>query len=213
VTERARILVAEHNAPLRAGVRDALERGGFEVCAEAATAEEAVAAALRHRPDICLLDASVPGSAIDAARAITQKLPATYVVLLVGSRDNGDPFSALRAGVVGYVPKEIESARLREALERVVAGEVVLPGWVVARLVDEFREQTEKHQLSAAVGRPATLTDREWEVLLMLRDGLSTAEIANRLYVAPVTVRTHVASILRKLRVPDRAAAVDFVAR
>jgi DNA-binding NarL/FixJ family response regulator len=209
----ARVLIADKDAPTRAGVRIALEAGGFEICAEAATASEAVSGALRDRPDICLLEVSMPGNGIDAARTITDKLPATAVVMLTGSGDDDDLFAALRAGARGYLSKEIDPHRLFQALEGVLEGEAALSPRLVARLVQEFRAEGGRRKDTLPVGRPATLTDREWEVLRLLKDGLSTAEIAERLFVAPVTVRTHIRAIVRKLRVADRAAAVRLLER
>jgi DNA-binding NarL/FixJ family response regulator len=209
----ARVLIADKDAPTRAGVRVALEAGGFEVCCEAATASEAVSGALRDRPDICLLDVSMPGNGIDAARAIADKLPATAVLMLTGSGDDDALFAALRAGARGYLTKEIRPERLLDALEGVLDGEAALPGRLVARLVEEFRAQDERRNGVLPLARRAMLTDRECEVMRLLKEGLSTAEVAERLFVAPVTVRTHIAATVRKLRVADRAAAVRLLER
>lgn len=207
-----RVLVADDHAPTRSGVRRVLEDDGFEVCAEVATGAAAVEAALRERPDVCLLDVRMPeGGGVAAAAAIARRLPDTRLVMLTVSRDDADLFDALRAGALGYLLKDIARSRLPAALRSVLAGEAQLPASLVARVLDEFRER-QGHRRALLRERPAVqLRRREWEVLELLRDGLTTAEIAQRLFVAEVTVRSHISAILRKLRVPDRAAAVRLL--
>lgn len=207
-----RVLVADDHPPTRAGVRRVLEDDGFEVCAEEATGDGAVAAALRERPDVCLLDVRMPGGGgVAAASEIARRLPDTSIVMLTVSRDDADLFDALRAGALGYLLKDIERSRLPEALKGVLAGDAQLPATLVTRVLEEFRER-QSHRRALLRERPAVqLRRREWEVLELLRDGLTTAEIAQRLFVAEVTVRSHVSAILRKLRVPDRAAAIQLL--
>ncbi len=201
-----RVVVADDHAPTRLGVRLTLEEAGMQVCAEAATASDAVEASLRERPDVALLDVHMPGNGLTAASRIAAALPDTAVVMLTVSRDDNDLFEALRAGARGYLLKDLDPARLPLALQGVLDGEAALPRALVARLIEEFRE---RDQVGARPHGPlATLTNREWEVLDLMRHGLSTGEIAERLFVTPVTVRTHVSAILRKLHVADREAAI-----
>ena len=204
------VLVADDHPPTRAGVRLALERGGFAVCAEVGDAGGAVEAALRERPDICLLDIHMPGGGIAAAAEISRRLPDAVIVMLTVSREDADLFDALRAGAAGYLLKDIDPARLPVALEGVLAGEAALPRGLVTRLVQEFRTRSKSKRLLAGFAG-AKLTDREWDVLELMREGQSTAEIAARLAIAPVTVRRHISEILRKLRVTDREAAVRLL--
>ena len=205
-----KVLIADDHPPTRAGVRLSLEEGGFTVCAEAATAPAAVDAARRERPDVALLDVHMPGSGIAAAREISSSLPDTAVVMLTVSRDDSDLFDALRAGASGYLLKDTDPERLPLALRGVLEGEAALPRGLVARLIDEFRDRDVPSPRRAGP-ELARLTSREWSVLDMMRDGLSTAEMAERMFVAPVTVRTHVSAILKKLRVPDRESAVRLL--
>lgn len=209
-TQPWRVLLADDHPPTRAGVRYTLEAAGMVVCAEAADADGAVDAALRERPDVCLLDIHMPGSGINAARAITRELPDTRVVMLTVSRDDEDLFEALRAGASGYLLKDMDPDRVPNALEGVLAGEAALPRTLLLRVMDEFRGRG-KRKLRLPGRRDADLTDREWEVLHLLRDGLSTQDIAARLYVSAATVRSHVASILKKLRVSDRQSAIRLL--
>ena len=203
---RLTVLVADDHAPTRAGVRDALGDDGFTVVAEAAGADAAVELALRERPDVCLLDVHMPGGGIAAAARITENLPESAVVMLTVSRDDEDLFAALRAGAAGYLLKDMDPARLAPALRGVVAGEAAVPRTLVARVVEEFRSSERRPSLPLVRSRGARLTAREWEVLELLRERLTTGEIAHRLGLSAVTVRRHVSSILAKLRVPDRRA-------
>jgi DNA-binding NarL/FixJ family response regulator len=200
------VVIADDHPPTRAGVRMSLEESGFTVCAEVATAAAAVEACLLHHPDVALLDVHMPGSGIAAARRISGGSPDTAVVMLTVSRDDADLFEALRAGARGYLLKDIDPDRLGPALEGVLAGEAALPRNLVTRLMDEFRERDDRSPRPQ--GPLAKLTSREWDTLDLMRQGLTTAQIAERLFVSPVTVRTHVSAILRKLQVADREAAV-----
>lgn len=203
--------MADDHPPLRASVRRALEEHGFEVCAEVATAADSVAAAERERPDLCLLDVHMPGNGVAAAAQIAARLPETAIVMLTVSDCDDDLFAALRAGVHGYLLKDMDPARLALALEGVLAGEAALPRALVARVLEEFRAGRRRRRLLLPGGRGSTLTAREWETLELLAEGLTTAETAERLLVAPVTVRRHAASIVKKLHVPDRRSLLRLL--
>jgi DNA-binding NarL/FixJ family response regulator len=189
----------------------ALEEGGFTICAEASDAAGAVQAAVRTRPDICLLDIHMPGSGIKAAAEITSKMPEVVVVMLTFSGAEGDLFDALRAGASGYLMKDIDPERLPHVLESVLRGEAALARTLVARLIEEFRGRDRHRRVPLLKERGEKLTSREWEVLELMQQGQSTAEIAERLFVSKVTVRGHMASILRKLRVPDRESLLRLL--
>jgi DNA-binding NarL/FixJ family response regulator len=208
-----RVLVADDHPPTRAGVRAVLEQDGFVICAEASSAHEAVEEALREAPDICLLDIHMPGSGIAAAAAITEALPDVAVVMLTVSDDDADLFDALQAGAAGYLLKNTNPARLPSALRGLMNGEAVLPRPLVAKLIAEFRDRSARRRLPIFGPRGVTLTSREWQVFELLREGVSTKEIAARLFISQATVRTHVAAILRKLRAPTREAAVKLLKR
>ena len=126
------------------------------------------------------------------------------------SRDDADLFDALRAGASGYLLKDLGDDQIAPVLRKVLAGEASLPGTLVARLVEEFRDR-EHRRIAIAPDQAARLTGREWDVLELMREGLSTNDIASRLFVSPTTVRTHVSAVLRKLQVPDREAAVRLL--
>jgi len=151
----------------------------------------------------------MPGSGIAAASRIMAALPETAVVMLTVSRQDEDLFDALRAGASGYLLKGMDEAALGDALHRVLKGEAPLPGSLVARLVEEFRDR-EHRRVAVPQGAAARLTGREWDVLELMLTGTSTADISERLFISPTTVRSHVSTILKKLGVPDREAAVKL---
>lgn len=201
-----RVVMADDHAPIRARIRTALESGGCLVCGEGATAQEAVELAVEHRPDVVLLDIHMPGSGIQAARQISNVLPEAAIVMLTQSRDDDDLFDALRAGASGYLLKDIDPDRLPDALRGVLAGEPAMPPALVSRVLEEFRAPGRRR---FARGSPAAarLSSREWEVMQLLSEGQSTEDVANRLFLSRTTVRVHVSSVLRKLRVKDRESA------
>jgi DNA-binding NarL/FixJ family response regulator len=200
-----RVLIADDHVPTREDVRAALEDDPeFEVCAEAADAPGAVAGALREQPEVCLLDVHMPGRGVAAAWEIHARLPRTKVVMLTISRADVDLFAALRAGALGYLLKDMDPRSLPRALHSVLAGEVAIPRELVSQVVEGFRDPAARRRQAFAEGSAQQLTSREWQVLELLRQDLSTAQIARRLVLSPVTVRTHVNAILRKLQLRDR---------
>jgi DNA-binding NarL/FixJ family response regulator len=206
----ARVLLADDHPAVRDGVRGAIEGRGFVVCAEAADASEAVAAALRDRPDLCLLDINMPGSGIRAATEISVAMPETTVVMLTVSRDDDDLFAALQAGASGYLLKDVDPGRLADALRAVMSGEAVLPRSLLTRIAD-FHSRRGRRQLPLLQRRGVELSAREWDVLDRLREGLATDDVARDLGISPVTVRRHVSSIVTKLRVPSRDEALRLL--
>ena len=203
-----RVLVADDHPPTRAAVAEALEQQGCEVVAAVGTAEDAVAAARELLPDVCLLDINMPGHGIAATAEITRTVPSSAVVMLTASRDDEDLFAALRAGASGYLLKDMDPTRLGSALRGVLAGEAVLPRWLVQKVVEEFRSTPRRRIALPGRSKVVQLTEREAEILDALAQGRSTEEIAQSLFLAQVTVRSHVSAILRKLHVRDRQSAI-----
>ena len=200
-----RVVIADDHVPTREDIRLALEEDGrFEVCGEAGDAAGAVEAAVGERPDVCLLDINMPGGGVAAAWEISARLRKTKVVMLTVSAEDRDLFSALKAGAAGYLLKDLDPAELPRALARVVGGEAAVAPRLVGRVITEFRDRSARRRKTAAEGPEAQLTSREWQILDLLRHGLSTSEIARRLVVSPVTVRTHVNSMMKKLKVGSR---------
>jgi DNA-binding NarL/FixJ family response regulator len=201
-------VLADDHAATRLGVRLALEEGGFHVVAEAVDARGAVEAALEHRPDLCLLDIYMPGKGIAAAAELAQTLPGMPVVMLTVSDTDEDLFEALRAGARGYLLKDTDPQRLPHALSAVLDGEAPLPRVLTARLIREFQRRGRERHILDAAGCPVTLSERESEVLELLRTELTTKQVAYRLGISPITVRRHVSDVLKKLNVADRRAAL-----
>jgi DNA-binding NarL/FixJ family response regulator len=212
VSATIRVLLADDHVPTRDDVRRALEADPrFAVCAEAGDAPLAIEGAVRESPDVCVLDVRMPGGGVAAAWEISSRLPETKIVMLTVSSDDGDLFASLRAGASGYLLKDMDPAELPRALVDVLNGEAALPPTLVARVIGEFRDRGPRRRAVLASGRYESLTSREWQVLDLLRQGHSTAAIARRLVLSPVTVRTHVSNILRKVRAPSREALLrDF---
>ena len=208
-TRELRVLVADDHAPTRDDVRRALTEGGMSVCAEAAHAAHAVQQALETRPDICLLDIRMPGGGVAAAWEIAARLPTTKIVMLTVSDDDANLFSALRAGAVGYLVKDLDLRSLPRALQDVADGKAAMPRALVARLVKQFHA-TDPRFRTTEVGTELgpRLTSREWGVLAALADGLSTREIARRLQLKPSGVRAHISALVQKLGVANRDEAV-----
>ena len=210
-----RVLIADDHAPTRDDVRRALEgEQRFEICASAADAAEAVQAAIRERPDICLLDIRMPGGGLAAAWEIAARLPQAKIVMLTVSDEESDLFAALRAGADGYLLKTMDLRRLPAALAGVCSGEAAMPRALVARVLERFQGREPRWRHPAGGRLPGErLTSREWEVLELLAQEQPTAEIARRLVLTASAVRVHIAAIVRKLHVADRAAAADLFRR
>jgi DNA-binding NarL/FixJ family response regulator len=214
-TRPPRVLIADDHAPSRDDVRRALERDGrFGVCASAADAAEAIQAAVRERPDICLLDIRMPGDGLAAAWEIAARLPQTKIIMLTVSDDDADLFAALRAGADGYLLKTMNLKRLPDAVDGVQSGEAAMPRKLVARLLEQFRGHEPRWRRPVTDEAPRErLTSREWEILELLAQGLSTNEIADELVLSASAIRVHIAAVVRKLGVLDRTAAVDLFRR
>jgi len=212
---RLRVLIADDHPPTRDDVRRAIDGDQrLDVCALAADAAEAVHAAVRARPDICLLDIRMPGSGLAAAWEIKARLPQAKIVMLTVSDEDNDLFAALRAGADGYLLKTMNLGRLPDALAGVCSGEAAIQRTLVARVLERFRGREPRWRNPADGGTAEQrLTSREWEVLELLAQGRTTAEMAKRLVLSASAVRVHIASIVRKLNVSDRFAAAELFRR
>lgn len=210
MSDPVRVLLADDHVPTRDDIRRALEADPrFVVCFEAGDAPAAIEGAVREAPDVCVLDVRMPGRGVAAAWEISARRPQTKIVMLTVSRDDSDLFASLRAGASGYLLKDMDPEQLPDALSDVLNGEAVLPPSLVARVIEEFRDRSPRRRAVLAGDGYETLTSREWQVLDLLRQGLSTAAIARKLVVSPVTVRSHINNILRKVRAPSRQALLE----
>lgn len=208
MSDKPTIVLADDHPPTREGLRVILQESGWEVLAMAADAGDAVALTLEHLPDVCLLDVNMPGSGVTACDEICRRAPRTAVVMLTVSAEASDLLDALKVGARGYLLKDIAPDRLGAALRDVLRGEAALPRSLTARLIEEFRGREQRSRFRSLRKRGAELTEKEWEVLELMREGRTTAQMAEGLSVSPVTVRTHVSAIMRKLKVGSRDEAV-----
>jgi DNA-binding NarL/FixJ family response regulator len=208
------VLIADDHAATRDDVRRVLEEDGYFTCTEARDATEAVQRAVRERPDVCLLDIRMPGSGLAAAWEINARLPQTKIVMLTVSEADADLFAALQAGAVGYLVKTMNFARLPHALRGLAQGEAPIQRTLVARIATRIRSSSPRRRQLVTCDEFATrLTSREWQVLELLSQDLSTAGIAQRLTLSRSAVRVHIAAIVRKLGVENRAAAIAMFSR
>ena len=204
------VLLVDDHEMVRRGVRAFLEtRPDITVVAEAESGEEAVRLAAEHAPDVALMDLIMPGmDGVEATRRLTARSPRTNVIMLTSYHDDEHVFPAIRAGALSYVLKEVGPEELADAVRKAAAGEAVLHPRVAARVVRELH--------GARRDEPNAfreLSDRELEVLKLIADGLSNAEIAGRLYVSEKTVKSHVSNILGKLHLADRTQAAVYAWR
>ena len=206
----ARVLIAAERRPTRARLRLALE--GDASCSEAENAEAAVAAAVRDRPDVCLISLKSGANRLRAVAEIVSRVPSAAVIVLTNRPDEEEFMAAMRGGASGYLPQSLDPERLPYVVRSALRGEPAVPRRFVARLLAELQSQTLARRTFVRVGlERVPLTVRESEVAEMLRRGASTSEIACELGIAPVTVRRHVGSIERKLGVTDRASVMRLL--
>ncbi|HEX3839284.1 MAG TPA: response regulator transcription factor [Acidimicrobiales bacterium] len=208
-----RVLLVDDQPLMRKGFRMILdEEADIVVVGEAADGREAVAAAVSCTPDVILMDIRMPGmDGIEATRRIVGQNQSQRVLVLTTFDLDEYAFGALRAGASGFLLKDVPPAELVAAIHVVASGDAVVAPRVTRRLLDEYA-----HQLPVP-GQPGSedasqvlgeLTEREREVLVAVADGLSNAEISERLFVSEATVKSHVGRILTKLGLRDRVQVV-----
>ncbi len=211
-----RVLLVDDQALLRKGFRMLLEEmADIAVVGEAADGGEAVSQCRSHRPDVVLMDVRMPGvDGIEATARIVESVPDSRVLILTTFDLDEYAFAGLRAGASGFLLKDVPPAELVAAIRTVAAGDAVVSPRVTRRLLDTFAHQLPDGDGSpdpGAAGRGLDeLTDREREVLVTVAEGLSNAEIAERLYVSEATVKSHVGRILAKLHLRDRVQAAVY---
>jgi DNA-binding NarL/FixJ family response regulator len=195
---RIRVLVADRHRAARVGERIALQAAEFDVVAECETAEAATAAARRHRPEVCLVDAGLTGGGLATTVAITSLSAATTVVMVAEAATPEDVLDALDAGAAGYLLKDVTAERLAQHVRDAAAGDLVISPPLLRPLLQRLRTR-----------EPGALTVREREVMRLLRMSLSTKQVAQRLGVAPSTVRRHASAAVRKLGATSRSDAIE----
>lgn len=207
-----RVLIADDHALFRDGLRSLLEARGIDVVGEASNGRMAVAFTRQLRPDVVLMDLTMPDlNGIEATRVISTECPDAKVVVLTASEDDTDLFDAIKSGAQGYILKNLESDQFFRLLEGVARGEPALTPALARKLLAEFAQP---HAAEQAVRTPDPLTEREQEVLQLLVEGItSNRELADRLAVSENTVKYHLRNILDKLQLQNRAQAVGYAMR
>lgn len=204
------VVIADDHQITRMGVRMALQQDGFAVVGEAGNRRGAVAEVLARRPDVCLLDVSMPGGGIRAAEEIAASGASTAIVMLTVSTRIDDVRASLAAGAVGFLAKDMRPDRLAAALIGVLKGEAAIPRALVGSLLPQMRELDKAPPAPMQVDG-GHLTSREVEILRLLRAGYSTREVGEMLSLSPVTVRRHISAGMTKLGVSDRESAIRAI--
>ena len=207
-----RILVADDHVLFRESLRLLLTRHGMSVVGEASNGREAVELTRRLRPEVVLMDLTMPElSGIEAIHQIRTDMPEIKVVVLTGSTEDEDLFEAIRCGASGYLMKDLESKRFLSLLEGVTRGEPALTPLLAKKLLDEFANP---QQASPKGQDPDALTSREMEVLEWMVEGVtSNRALAKQLGVSENTIKFHVRNILDKLHLHNRAQVVAYALR
>jgi DNA-binding NarL/FixJ family response regulator len=209
---KPRVLIGDPDVFSQRAVARVLEQDGrLEVCACAHDAAETVAAALAERPDICLIEVAMPGGGLAAAWEVTARLPETHVVVFTSREEEEELLEALEIGVSGYLLKGAVLNWLPNALMDVYRGTFAMPRRLTNRVVQHLR--TSEPRRRAIIGANSRLTSREWEVLNLIANGLSTRQVAEQLTLSSTAVRVHIAAIVRKLGVESRAEAIELFTR
>jgi two-component system nitrate/nitrite response regulator NarL len=202
-----RILLVDDHPITREALAALLEQHDFSVIGQAGDGEEAIELARKLRPQLVLLDLSMPGmGGLEALPKIRDAAPECEVVVLTASGTEENLLSAIRGGAAGYLLKSEPPERIAQFLRGVADGQAALSGEVARRLLDQVREGTGRGVPDRIA---SSLSAREVEVLLLLDEHLGTDEIAARLYISEHTVRSHVKSLMRKLGVSSRREALE----
>jgi DNA-binding NarL/FixJ family response regulator len=207
-----RAIIADDDPFARRIIKDALQAAGIIVVAEAQDGREAVELVVHYRPDVVLMDVVMPKlDGIAATRRIVKDVPGQIVVLLTTGRDDELGVVSLRAGASGFLTKDIEISALPRILVSALSGEAAISRQMTMRVIEHLRQTPQG--LSGMRPVRSSLTQREWEVIDLMAEELSTEQIAERLVLSSETVRTHVKHILRKLDVRSRHEAVATATR
>ena len=206
MADEIRVVIADDHPVFRYGMKALLHSvGGIQVVGEATSGEQTVALAEELQPDVILMDIKMPGMAgIEATRRIAQANPGVGVLVVTMLEEDDAVFAAMRAGARGYLVKGADQDEVLRAIRAVASGEAIFGQAIARRLMHFFSAPRE----AAALQAFPDLTEREAEILLLIAEGRSNSQIAQRLIVSEKTVRNHVSNIFNKLQVADRAEAI-----
>lgn len=205
-----RILIVDDHILFREGLTGLLRsQPDMEVIGECGTMNDAICQALKMKPDVVLMDFSLPdGTGLEATNAILAELPLTQIIFLTVHDNDERMISAMRAGAKGYLLKNLSVSKLLASLRALERGEAAISRIMMARVLEEFAQS--KSSSNGTASPLVELTSREIEVLQELADGITNQEIANRLFISENTVKNHIHNILEKLNLHNRREAIEF---
>ncbi len=205
-TGPVRLLLVDDHTMLRQSLRKTMEDEGLDVVGEAGDGDEAARLAEELRPDVVLMDVSMPVlDGVEATRLITQHTPGVAVVMLTMHADADVVARAIKAGAVGYLVKDCTTEELVRTVRQAASGETVLSADLAASMLAEMRTPSTAPEPKRA---DSVLSKREEEVLQLIAEGASTTEVGQQLFISVKTVKNHLASIYEKLDARDRTQAV-----
>lgn len=208
---KAKVILADDQVLFREGIAQLLAtQDDVRVVAEAGDGQQALDLTLSYRPDLVLMDISMPRmNGLEATRRIKEELPETKIIMLTVSETDDDLFDAIKAGADGYLLKNLKASGLFEKLRGVLQGEAALTPYLATRLLQEFARRSHEDKASQWGG----ITEREKEVLQLVVRGCSNREIGLTLSIAESTVKRHLHNILEKLQMQNRVQAAAYAVR
>ena len=205
-----RLMLADDHRMLREGLSRSMAEQGFDIVAQARDGAEAVHLAIQTRPDVILMDVTMPEmDGVEACRNVRAEIPDARIVMLTMHADQEVLANAIRAGACGYLVKDCSTQEIASAVRMAAAGDTALSPQLAASMLDEVRRLDNPQ----TVDEERVITKREEEVLQLIADGCSTPEVAAQLYISQKTVKNHLASIYQKLDARDRTQAVLLAVR
>ena len=211
MSDKITIIIVDDHTVVRQGVRAVLEtQSDMTVVGDVASGETAVELCVREAPDVVLIDLIMPGgiNGVEATRQIKEASPRTNVVVLTSFHEDEHILPAVKAGALSYLLKDVGSQELIEAVKKAARGEVTLHPRVAATIIESLQDSKKEKNESVA-----DLSRSETEVLKLIADGLSNAEIGERLFISEKTVKSHVSNILSKLHLANRTQAAVYAWR
>ncbi len=204
-SDEIRVVLADDHPLILEGIRSLIQSApGMAVVGEATNGEDAVTTTLAERPDVAVLDVRMPGiDGVEATRRIVRDHPETRVIVLSAQADAETAVQALRAGAIGFLPKEAFGQTLLEGIRSAASGEVALPPELMSSVVRE---------LHAPAG-PSALADEDRKLLELVADGCTNTQIARAMSVSVSTVKAHLSALFKRLGARDRASAVAICFR